>query len=84
MNTKNPYTVPLLKEKRRRDYVFILEDLELAFPVDQLEEITDQWNNGMEMEEISKLQKRHIHEVFLALIHQAIKEKVTRPFAYRK
>jgi hypothetical protein len=76
--------LPLLKQTRTRDYVFILEDLELAFPREQLEEITEQWNSGMELEDIAKVQKRHAQEVFLALFHQAIKEKVTRPFAFRK
>ncbi len=83
MNTAASH-VPLLKQSRSRDYVFILEDLELAFPVEQLELITNQWNAGMELEDIAKWHKRKPEEVFLALFHQAMENKVTRAFAYRK
>lgn len=84
MNTATPYNTPMLKQIGRREYVFILEDLELAFRVDQLEEITYQWNNGMELEHIAEFHKRDPREVFLALFHQADRGLVTRPFAYRK
>lgn len=83
MNTASS-NVPILKLTKMRDYVFILEDLELAFPKQQLEEITYQWNNGMELEHIAEFHKRDPREVFLALFHQADKGLVTRPFAYRK
>lgn len=84
MNTTKAYFAPLLKQTGIEDYVFVLEDLELAFPKDQLQEITDQWNDGMDLELIAKLQQRDIREVFLALFHQADKKQVTRPFAFRK
>lgn len=83
MNTASS-NVPILKLTKMRDYVFILEDLELAFPKQQLEEITYQWNNGMELEHIAEFHKRDPREVFLALFHQADRGLVTRPFAYRK
>lgn len=74
MNTASSRT-PMLKQRRARDYEFIFEDLELAFPVVHLDEITQQWNRGMEVEEIAEIQKRHPQEVFLALIHQASKKR---------
>ncbi|MBN6206245.1 hypothetical protein JYK21_07260 [Ralstonia pickettii] len=73
-----------MKEKRMRDYEFVLEDLELAFPKQQLEEITEQWNKGAELDYIAKKYKRQVDEVFLALFHQARNGKIKRPFAYRK
>lgn len=84
MNTANVHFIPKLNQTRMRDYVFVLEDFELAFPKSQLEEITDDWNNGTDIELIAKQQKRPIEEIFLALFHQAINEKVKRPFAYRR
>lgn len=82
MNTLN--WAPVLKQTRARDYEFILDDLELAFPKDQLNQITDDWEAGMELEFIAKKNKRMPEEVFLALFHQARKKKIKRPFAYRK
>lgn len=84
MNTVNVHRTPLLKEGRTRDYEFILEDLELAFPKKQLNEITKDWEAGMDIEFIAKKHKRHVEEVFLALFHQSRNEKIKRPFAYRK
>lgn len=66
------------------DYVFILEDLELVFPEWQLEAITNDWNSGVELDEIARRQRRDPLEVFLALFHQARNRKVTRPFAFIK
>ena len=82
MNTLN--WAPVLKQTRARDYEFILDDLELAFPKDQLNQITDDWEAGMELEFIAKKNKLIPEEVFLALFHQARKKKIKRPFAYRK
>lgn len=81
MKTANVHFIPKIEEKRMRDYVFILEDYELAFPKPQLESITRDWNNGTDIEVISKRYKRPVEEIFLALFHQAIQEKITRPFA---
>jgi hypothetical protein len=75
---------PILQQTRARDYEFILDDLELAFPKEQLQQITDDWNSGMELEFVAKKNRRMPEEVFLALFHQARNKKVTRPFAYRK
>lgn len=83
MNTTNIDTVPLIKQTRKRDYTYIFEDLELAFKKSQLAEITRLWNQGLSIEKISKVQKRHEIEVLLALIYQADKNKIKRPFAYR-
>lgn len=76
MNTSKAYFAPLLKQTRMRDYEFILEDLELAFPVEQLEAITESYNDGMEVKQIAKLHKRHEDEVALALFHQRRKGKI--------
>lgn len=75
---------PVLKQTRTRDYEFILDDLEFAFPKEQIQQITDDWEAGMELEFIAKKNKRMPEEVFLALFHQARKKKIKRPFAYRK
>lgn len=77
MNTATGH-VPLLKQSRSRDYVFVLEELELAFPKEQLEEITTAYNNGMEVKQIAKLHKRHEDEVAVALFHQRRKGKIKR------
>lgn len=83
MNTTNIDIVPLLKQSRKRNYTYIFEDLELAFEKSQLAEITRLWNEGLSIEKISKVQKRHELEILLALIYQADRNKVIRPFAYR-
>jgi hypothetical protein len=81
-NTSNTQTIPLLP--LRSDYVYVLEDLELAFPKDQITSITKRWNQGEDMESIAKDLKRHPDEVFLALFHQARRDRVTRPFGFRR
>ncbi|MEN2765657.1 hypothetical protein [Ornithinibacillus xuwenensis] len=81
MNTAG-YSVPVLPLSS--EYVFILEELELAFTEMQLKEITKEWNKGAELEDIAEKHQRHIDEVFLALFHQARKRKIKRPFAYRR
>jgi len=83
LNTTNIDTVPLIKQTRKRDYTYIFEDLELAFKKSQLAEIARLWNQGLSIEKISKVQKRHEIEVLLALIYQADKNKIKRPFAYK-
>ncbi|WP_200411390.1 hypothetical protein [Virgibacillus salexigens] len=81
MNTASLSNVPILPETG--GYEFVLEDLELAFPKHQLKEITKQWNNGKDVEQIAFKIRRHPDEVFLALFHQSRKGKIKRPFAYR-
>jgi len=66
------------------DYIFVLEDLELAFPKDQLNDITKRYNNGESVESIAETEKRDPDEIFLALFHQARQKKTKKPFAYRK
>lgn len=83
MNTLNIYNPRPLPIKRKRDYEFIFEDYELAFPKVQLAKIALDWNGGKEIEQISKEQKRHEVEILLALIHLASKKKINRPFAYK-
>jgi len=65
------------------DYEFILEDLELAFPKDQLKRVTKNWNDGSGLEEIAENEKREPLEILLALIHQAKRGFKLRPFAGR-
>jgi len=65
------------------DNVFVLEDLELAFPRKQLSEITKRWNKGEELEDIAKSIERNPDEVFLALFHQSRYDRTKRPFAWR-
>lgn len=62
------------------DYVFVLEDLELAFPADHLKEITKMWNDGASAEFIAKQYRRDPDEIFLALFHQARKGRTKRRF----
>ncbi|BAM46327.1 hypothetical protein [Amphibacillus xylanus] len=83
LNTTNIEIIPLIKRIRKRDYTYIFEDLKLAFEKSQLAEITRLWNEGFNIEKISRVQKRHELEILLALIYQADRNKVTRPFAYR-
>lgn len=84
MNTTKAHIIPMLKEKRVRNYVFILEDFELAFSHEQLKRITDDWNDGEKLEDIAERERRNPTEVLLALIHQANDKKIKRPFAYRR
>ena len=62
-------------------YVTLLEDLEFYFPVWQLNEITELWNDGIHIMDLAKRYKRDVDEVFLALFHQARKGKIKRPIA---
>ncbi|WP_077623815.1 hypothetical protein [Sediminibacillus massiliensis] len=80
-NTSNEQIIPVLP--LTGDYEYCLEELELAFPKDQLEEITKQWEEGASIEFMAKRFKRHPDEVFLALFHQARKGIIERPFTYR-
>lgn len=66
------------------DYVYLLDDLEFAMTIEQLERVTKSWNEGMSLEQIAEEEKRHEVEVLMALIHQARKRKIKRSFAYRR
>lgn len=80
MNTA-AYAVPILPATGGHE--FVLEDLELAFPKEQLTQITKQWNKGWEIEKIAENMSREPDEVFLALFHQARRGRIKRPFAYQ-
>lgn len=69
--------------KPKYNYVFCLEDLELAFEDFVLDRITDDWESGDSIERIAWREKRDPDEIFLALFHQARERKITRPFGYR-
>ncbi|UUI41159.1 hypothetical protein [Oceanobacillus oncorhynchi] len=64
------------------DNEFIFEDLELVFLPGQLDRIALGWNNWQTIEQISEREERREIEIFLALIHLADKEKITRPLAF--
>ncbi|MFC2948559.1 hypothetical protein [Virgibacillus sediminis] len=81
MNTATTDRVPILP--KTGGYEYVLEDLELAFPKEQLKQITKQWNSGWEVREIAENISREPDEVFLALFHQARMGEVKRPFAFR-
>lgn len=76
MNTRNAGTAVFLKPGN--DYVFCNEDLELAFERNDLEIITDKWNNDYSIEQIAKEHKRDPDEIFLAIFHQAREGKISR------
>jgi len=69
--------------KPKYNYVFCLEELELAFEDFVLDRITEDWESGDSIERIAWREKRDPDEIFLALFHQARERKITRPFGYR-
>ncbi|RFA36210.1 hypothetical protein CAI16_05300 [Virgibacillus dokdonensis] len=75
-------TMPLIQPTG--DYEIIFDDLELAFRKKQLKDIALFYNHGKEPEEIAKTMQRHPLEIFLALVDLARKNKLKRPFAYRR
>jgi len=80
MNTTTSM-VPVLKPDR--DWVFILDHLELAFERDTLINITKMWNDGVGIKNISEFHKRRAEEILLALLHQSMRGVIVRPFAFR-
>lgn len=83
MNTLVGYT-PILNTDRARENVILLEDLEFAMPKDQLEDITELHNSGMDFQDIAKEVRRNPYEVIIALLHQVKSGKQMAPLAYRK
>jgi len=81
MNTRN-FTIPYLRPDEK--YIFCNDELELAFEENDLKEITDKWNRGYDIELIAKQHKRDPDEIFLAIFHQARKNKITRKINARK
>ena len=63
-----------------KDWVYVFEDLELAFEKQQLKEITKQWNEGADLKQIGKLHLRKPLEILLALMHQARRGVIIREF----
>lgn len=82
MNTATVTYAPILEQTG--DNVILLEDLEFGMPREQLEEITDLYNNGWDFQDIAKEVKRNRYEVLLALIHQVKSGRHMRPLAFRK
>jgi len=72
--------VPILKQTKKRDYVFLLEDLELAMHKDQLNRVTKSWNDGTRIEVIAEYEERKPVEILIALMHQAKKGCKVRAF----
>ena len=79
MNTATQ-RVPILKQTKKRDYVFLLEDLELAMHKDQLNRVTKSWNDGTRIEVIAEYEERKPVEILIALMHQAKKGCKVRAF----
>lgn len=79
MNTRGGHVVYLKKD---RDYVFCNEELEMAFERRDLDDITDKWNLGYDIEQIAIEHKRDPDEIFLALFHQAREGKTFRKINY--
>lgn len=75
------HTIPVIKQSRKRDYVFLLDDLEMTMHKDQLKRVTESWNDGKDIEDIAKKERRNVVEILLALIHQAKRGCKVRPFA---
>ena len=67
-----------------RDYVILLEDLEMGISKDQLNHITNLHKAGMEWEDISQEVKRDPYEVLVSLIHQAKRGHVLPPFRQKE
>jgi len=83
MNTLNN-KIPIMQQTFSRDYVILLEDLEMGISKDQLNHITNLHKAGMDFEDISQEVKRDPYEVLVALIHQAKRGHVLPAFAYRR
>lgn len=66
---------PILPEIGADNYVILLEDLEFGMDKQQLQEITDLHNNGVDFQDIAKQVKRNPYEVLMALIHQTKKAR---------
>lgn len=80
-------SIPLLEEGK--EYIFLLEDLELAIEKNQLNRIVEYHNAGMDFRDIAKRERKMPEEVFLALFHAGIDttrrkgmKKINRPLAY--
>lgn len=68
-----------LKIEVGKDYVFLLDDLEFAMTKDQLERVTQYWNDGYWIPSIAEMEQRNPIEILMALIHQAKRGRKMRP-----
>lgn len=80
MNTTRG-VIPVIQQTG--DWVFPLEDLELAFRKHQLNWMTREFNRGRFIEDIATEINRDPDEVFLAMFDQSRKGKTRRPFGKR-
>lgn len=72
-----------LPARRKRDYVYCLEHLELAFEKEEMKLIKGWWNGGESIEYIASQLERDAREIFIALFHMACVGNKLRPFAMR-
>lgn len=75
MNTARQF-IPLVKENS----VIILDELEFAFPEEQLSEIEFLHNNGYKISQIAKKVKRDEYETLLAVVHLHRERRLIKPF----
>jgi predicted RND superfamily exporter protein len=71
-------------ENGRSGLVYVLGKYENVFSESLLEEITELYEEGYEVEDIAETFNRPVMEIIMALLHQADEEKIKRPFAYRR
>jgi len=65
--------------KPRNDYIYLLEDMEFAMTPEQLDRVTQNWNNGYKVSELAEFERRDPIEILIALIHQAKRGRKLRP-----
>lgn len=71
---------PLIDDIGYKNYVFLLDDLELAMNRQQLERIKELHNEGRTVKEISKYERRNIYEIIVALLHLVKGGHALKPF----
>lgn len=62
-----------------KDYIFLLDDMELTTTKEQLKIIIQSWNGGESIKSIAKKERRDPIEVLIALIHHAKRGGAVRP-----
>lgn len=60
------------------------DDMNNVFSIGLLDRITELYNDGMDPEKIGDVFDRDPDEIFMALFHQARRERTKRVFAYRQ
>lgn len=71
------------KIPNRYAVVRLFNDIEIAFTVELLHNITALYEKGFTPEQIAVAVNRDADEIFLALFHQARQGKITKPFGRR-